>query len=248
MNEIAKEARPEFLPGSEDAGVLVIHGFTGSTQSMRPLAYKLHEFGYTVSMPCLKGHGTTPEDMETTGYTDWVQSVKTAYEELRPRVKKLFVLGLSMGGTLTLYSAIHFKIEGAITINAAVSLPEMRAVFTDPATPRFLEGIGSDIKKKGVKEWAYDKTPKKCIGEILQLTDLVRERLSEITCPILIFKSIDDHVVPPKNQDYIFDHVGSFKKELVELSESFHVATLDNDLEMIEEETHRFINSILNDE
>jgi carboxylesterase len=239
--EIAHEARAEFLTGSKETGILVIHGFTGSTQSMRPVAYALHEKGYTVSLPCLKGHGTTPEDMETTGYKDWIASVTEAYNELKAQVKEVFVFGLSMGGALTLYSAINFEIKGAITVNAAIDLPEFAKLYNDPKVPEFIQGIGSDIKKSGIKEWAYDRTPKKCIGEIIKLTDILRTDLEKVTCPILIFSSLEDHVVPPYNQKYIFDHVGSKDKELIQLNESYHVATLDNDFNLIISKTLEFI-------
>lgn len=245
-NKIAYDARPEYLEGSNGMGILIIHGFTGSTQSMRDVAYELHKYGYTIHMPCLKGHGTTPEDMENTDYKDWIESVEKAYKEIQPKVKKLFVLGLSMGGTLTLYCAIHYKIAGAITINAAINLPEFEATLKNPEIPRFFGGIGSDIKKSGVKEWAYDKTPKKCIQDILTLTDLVREDIKQINCPILIFKSPQDHVVPPNNQDYIFSHVSSKQKELITLDNSYHVATLDNDWMIIVDKTLQFIQDNLN--
>ena len=243
-NKIAYDARPEFLKGASSIGVLVIHGFTGSTQSMRDVAYKLHKQGYTVSMPCLKGHGTTPEDMETCVYQDWIDSVENAYNEIRPKVEKLFVLGLSMGGTLTLYTAIHHQINGVITVNAAVDIPEFEKIFENPETPRFFGGIGSDIKKAGVKEWAYDKTPKKSVKEIVSLTKLVKKDLNKITCPILIFKSPEDHVVPSRNQEYIFTNISSDQKALIELSNSYHVATLDNDWETIADKSISFIERI----
>lgn len=240
-NKIAYEARAEFLEGKNDTGILIIHGFTGSTQSMRQVAYKLNHLGYTIQMPRLLGHGTTPEDMETTGYEDWIKSVETTYNELKPKVKKLFVLGLSMGGTLTLYSAIHHNINGAITINAAVNLPNFQEMYENENSPRFIPGIGSDIKKEGIKEWAYDQTPKKCINDLIILGKIVKDKLNDIHCPILIFKSKEDHVVPPNNQDYIYTHVASTQKELLELKNSYHVATLDNDWELIVKKTHEFI-------
>lgn len=238
--QVNYEARAEFLEGNE-IGVLVIHGFTGSTQSMRLVGYQLHKWGYTVSMPRLKGHGTTPEDMETCTYHDWINSVKDAYDELSQKVDEVFVLGLSMGGTLTLYCGIHLLVKGIITINAAVSIPNFKGLYDDPEMPRFIQGIGSDIKKEGMVEWAYDKTPKKSIGEILQLTELVRKDLGKITCPALIFKSPEDHVVPSDNQNYIYEHIGSKDKEVVVLPESYHVATLDNDLDLLLDATHDFI-------
>lgn len=243
MNNIAYEARAEFLEGSADLGVLVIHGFTGATQSMRPIAYALNKQGYTVSMPRLAGHGTSAQDMATTSYQDWINSAEEAYHHLREKVKSLYVFGLSMGGTLSLYLAQKFDVKGIITVNAALQMPdEFIQLANMPQVPDFIDGIGSDIKKEGIKEWAYPQTPKKCIGEIAKLCEIVREKLNDIEQPILIFKSLDDHVVPPTNQNYIFDHIGSTNSTLIDLQNSYHVATLDNDVPFIIESTIKFIN------
>lgn len=241
-NEVAHEARAEFLEGSSRTGVLVIHGFTGSTQSMRPVAYALHRAGFTVSLPRLKGHGTTPEDMATTGYKDWIKSVEDAYHELKTKVNNIFVLGLSMGGTLSLYIAENYAVKGITTINAAIQMPdEFAQVPNNPLIPEFINGIGSDIKKEGIKEWAYALTPKKCIAELVNLSDLVRNKLELIKVPALLFKSKNDHVVPPQNQNYIFNHIGTMNKTLIELENSYHVATLDNDAELIIQAATEFI-------
>ena len=44
-------------------GVLVLHGFTGSPHSMRPIAEQLANRGYTVELPLLPGHGTAITDL-----------------------------------------------------------------------------------------------------------------------------------------------------------------------------------------
>ncbi len=60
------------------------------------------------SGPRLPGHGTSPDDMETTGYLDWVGEAEKALHELAARKRRVFVTGLSMGGSLTLNLAARF--------------------------------------------------------------------------------------------------------------------------------------------
>ncbi|SEH68246.1 carboxylesterase [Halobacillus karajensis] len=133
-------------------GILISHGFTGTTQSIKPLAEAYARGGYTVYCPRLKGHGTTPEDMETTSYQDWIASVESAYEWLLERCKKVFVVGLSMGGTLALYMASQYKrIAGVIPINAAIDIPAL-ANRTD-AEGRFIAAIGSILKIQRPSNW-----------------------------------------------------------------------------------------------
>ncbi len=106
---------------------------------------------------------------------------------------------------------------------------------------RFLDAIGSDIKKPGVEELAYEKTPVKSIGEINQLMKQVREKLKEVEVPTLILVSEEDHVVPPRNSQDIYEKIKSEDKKLVQLSNSYHVATLDHDQDLIIKETLNFI-------
>ncbi|MGB8002523.1 MAG: alpha/beta fold hydrolase [Anaerobacillus sp.] len=242
--EVMKMAESFYFEGNQ-IGVLVLHGFTGSTQSMRYLGEQLALEGYTVCGPRLKGHGTHYEDMEQSTYEEWIQSVEEGYEWLNERCDQLFIAGLSMGGTLTLYlSEKHPEVKGIMPINAAINMPDLEQM-RGKTEPRFLDAIGSDIKAEGVEELAYDKTPTKSIQEILSLMEVTEKELSSIEIPALIFKSLDDHVVPPENSVRIFDEISSEKKEMVELHESYHVATLDHDKELIAEKCKAFIKDLI---
>lgn len=236
---VLKGAEPYYAEGGKE-GVLVSHGFTGSTQSMRPLAEALAEAGYTVCLPRLKGHGTHYEDMERTSRHDWIESVEEGYRWLKERCGTIYMAGLSMGGTLTLYMAErHPDIRAIALINAAIDMPALKEVG-DPEEIRFLEAIGSDIKKPDVTELAYEKTPVKSVKEILALMEEVRADLGKISCPALLLVSDEDHVVPPGNSDIIGEGLSSEAIEKVQLKNSYHVATLDSDKDKIIENVLRF--------
>lgn len=241
---VLEGAEPFYFEGNR-VGILVSHGFTGSTQSMRPLGEAYAKAGYTVCGPRLKGHGTHYEEMETTTHQDWIASIEEGFQWLKTRCDTLFVTGLSMGGTLTLYMAEkHPEIKGIIPINAAVDIPDMAQVHQLEGV-RFLDAIGSDIKKTGIQELAYEKTPVQSIKEILVLMEQVKADLNKITCPVLIFVSEEDHVVPPNNSQIIFEQVRSEVKELINMKNSYHVATLDHDQQDIIDHTLKFIEANL---
>ncbi len=75
-----KEAgRPVLLdPGKGRPGILLIHNYLACPKEMAPLADFLSSLGYTVFVPRLKGHGTTPENLARTNYKDWINSVEEA--------------------------------------------------------------------------------------------------------------------------------------------------------------------------
>lgn len=248
-------SRAAVLTGTEafefsgnDIGILVCHGFTGSPHSMRPLGEAYHEAGYTVLGPRLAGHGTSPEDMAETGARDWIASVEAALAQLRSRCRMVFMTGLSMGGTLTLYMAGRHPdaFAGIIPINAVVRLdsPDMAGIAFAADAPAMVPGIGSDISKPGVTELAYDEIPVPCFAEIHALTSVTHALLPRVAAPALILTSREDHVVPPVNGRLIAGAIGSARIEQVALANSYHVATLDHDQDLIIAESLRFIREV----
>lgn len=244
-SQIEKGAEAFYFPGNK-TGILVIHGFTGTTQSVYEFGESLAREGYTVLGPRLSGHGTFPEQMEMASYLDWINDVEAGLEKLMEMCDEIYVAGLSMGGTLALYLSERYpKLAGMILVNAAIELPKMAEYYEvkKDKAERFVPGIGSDIKKENVNELAYDKTPVKSMGDIIELMNLVKMNLEKIEIPTLVFSSVIDHVVPPENSKYIYDQISSKQKEIISLEESYHVATLDNDKEPIISKSIAFLNS-----
>ncbi len=240
-------AEPFFFPGN-DIGVLVCHGFTGTTQSMRYLGQHLHGAGYTVIGPRLNGHGISPQAMAKTTAGDWIASVEDALAELRKTCSQIFMTGLSMGGTLTLYTAAKYAevIKGAIPINGTVQngKPDLAALAFDRAMPAMVPGIGSDIKDSNSTELAYKQVPVAAVKELYALVAVTRDLLPRIACPTLVIQSREDHVVDPANGPRIVRLIGASRVELQWLDNSYHVATLDNDKDLICQRAAAFIKSI----
>ncbi|GEM_PF-110989 len=105
---IIPTAEPFFFIGKgarARTGCLVIHGFTGAPKEMRWLGEYLNQQGYTVCGIRLAGHATRPEDMIRSRHTDWLLSVEDGWNLLRSCTDQVFLLGLSMGGILSLVTA-----------------------------------------------------------------------------------------------------------------------------------------------
>jgi carboxylesterase len=101
--------------------------------------------------------------------------------------------------------------------------------------------VGSDIKAPGVEELVYPEVPVPPLKEFMAIMRVTDDLLPAITAPVLVLQSLEDHVVPPENGPHILERLGGTDKELVRLENSYHVATLDNDKELIAERTVRFI-------
>lgn len=225
-------AEPVDLPGGP-VGVLLCHGFTGTTQSIRPWAEQLAAAGLTVLAPRLPGHGTTWQDMNTTRFADWYTELERSFDDLRGRCRSVFVMGLSMGGTLALrlaeLRAAH--VAGLVVVNASLG-SDRRDVKLAPALSRVLAsrpGLGSDIKKEGVTELAYPRTPLKAFASLQRAWPVVCADLHRVTCPVLVYRSRVDHVVEPVSGRLLLAGLAGSSVEERVLDNSYHVATLDND-------------------
>ncbi|MEZ5092323.1 alpha/beta hydrolase [Nocardioides sp.] len=240
-------ARPE-LTGGRRIGVLLSHGFTGSPFSMRPWGEHLAALGYAVEVPRLPGHGTSVAEANRTRWEDWYAEISRTFEKLAAENDAVVAGGLSMGGALVLRLAADQgdRLSGVMVVNPAVktlrkdvlALPVLKHVVA--AFP----AIGNDIKKPGQDEHAYPKTPLKAAASMFGGYKALIPDLGRITVPLLYFRSTVDHVVDESSEPAILGGVSSADVERVSLENSYHVATIDNDADLIFEKSAEFIGRV----
>jgi carboxylesterase len=240
-----------YSASGDNRGALVLHGFTGNPQSMRGIAVALADAGFTVELPLLPGHGTAVEDMVDTRWKDWSHAAEQAYEELAARTDTVVVVGLSMGGSLSVWLAEHHPEI------AALSLVNPLLVPPDEDTIGFVQamidagdvvapGIGSDIALEGAVESAYPGMPLEAALSLFEGVAEVEALLERVACPVLVFTSTQDHVVDPQSSARLVEKAKGPVDQVI-LERSFHVATLDYDKDEIETRTVEFLSSALAD-
>jgi carboxylesterase len=216
-------------------GALVLHGLTGSTQSVDGLRTALEGAGFEVEAPMLPGHGTSPEDLDCCGWDDWTAAAEAAYGRL---ARPVVVVGLSMGGALAAgVCARHPEVWGLAVINPLVDPPAPAFLETLEAFlaagERYLPGIGSDIADPSATEVAYDRLPVAALLSMGRGLHALRPQLAGVRCSVLILTSRHDHVVPAVSSDVLAEAVsGPVERHWLERSQ--HVATLDLDREELE--------------
>jgi carboxylesterase len=237
------------VPGAEPftfhggpIGVLLLHGFTGNPASLRRIGEWLANRGHTVSCPRYPGHGTSWKELGRTRWQDWVAEATRGLKEIDRRCETVVLLGLSMGGAMALHLAARYPdvVRGLVLVNPYVRDPRILVAMYlwGVIPPR--KGIGDDIKKPGETELPYDKMPARGIAQLARFLKVVQQELPRVRQPLLVFNSPEDHVVPKGNAELVMERVGSTDKEMVVLPNSYHVATLDYDAELIFERTHEF--------
>jgi len=230
-------------------GCLLVHGLTSSTQEMEELSFYLYSNGYTVLATLLKGHNTSIADLNETTWHDWYKSVERDFNFLSEQCNEVYVLGLSIGATLSMHLAANkkmSKIKKLVLISTAI-------FYTDPLV-RFTPYLRY-IKKYSIKDYsryyperkeaffdiaderalkgriAYKKVPLKSLASALGLIRTIKKEIKNIKVPTLIIHSVNDNTTKPASSKYIYDKLNLSQKEkkLVYLKNSGHVITVDFD-------------------
>ncbi|CAB4708082.1 unannotated protein [freshwater metagenome] len=229
-------------------GILLVHGFTGAPPSMRPWGEFLLSKGYSVRVPLLPGHGTKPEDLNKVKWQEWPAKVQLELEELFKTCDQVFIAGLSMGGGTALYISEenNDRLSGIILVNPMIHVPFI-SVPIGYLLSRFQKlrsSVGNDIKRPGISEHGYDALPTRGIHQLLIMLKTTRKNLGKVTIPVQLFHSVEDHTLPVSNTEIIMAGLGSSSKSRIELVNSYHVATLDYDQELIFQNSLTFIEGL----
>ncbi|WP_027340674.1 alpha/beta hydrolase [Halonatronum saccharophilum] len=246
INEYAKDF---FFEGGQEA-CLLIHGFTASPAQMRYLGKFLYrEGGYTVRGSRLPGHGTSVDDMQDSNWEDWWNAVREEYESLDEKYDKVYVMGLSMGGILSLLLAEEYQVDKVISIAAPIKIYNKLAYLAPVLKfiKRFNHSLpqGQAAKEKRANKDKYDvgylATPLSTIPSLLKLIKMARKNLPKIDIPALIIQSKDDRTVVPKSAQIIYDEVSSDYKNLIWLENSRHLVTLGPEKDILHKKILDFL-------
>ena len=123
--------KPFLVKGSSrDVGVLLVHGYMAAPLEVEKLAVYLGRKGLWVYIPRLKGHGTSPEDLVTRRYKEWVQSVDEGYAIISNICKRIVVGGFSAGAGLALDLAARVHdVKGVFGVCPPIRLKDFSSKF-----------------------------------------------------------------------------------------------------------------------
>jgi len=236
MSKIIPTTEPFFLPGGE-TGCLLIHGFTGTPKEMRWMGEDLHQRGYTVLGIRLAGHATRPEDMARARYGDWIASVEDGWHLLSGMTERIFLVGLSMGGALSLLMATRLEVAGVVAMSVPYSLPDDPRLKLAKSLSVVYPYLKKESREQASKEtgyfdeslWdyhiSYPVNPVRSLAELNDLLAEMRAALPKIQVPVLLIHSKNDGYVSPENMPKIFEHLGTSDKRMEWIEGSGHVVT-----------------------
>ena len=228
------DTAPFDLPGSGRAAALCLHGLTGTPYEVRPLGEALSQAGIRAVGPALPGHNETPQSLAKVRYQQWLESARVQLRGLRDRHEVVFVVGLSMGGLLTLALASEERVDAAVTVGTPLRLSQPLATFMPLLKylvpfPRKREGSNICDPAARLRHPSYEVMPLAAVRQLQHLQRLVRGALERVTAPLLVAHGAHDATADPADSKEIFDRVGSQEREHLILEDSAHVVPVDRD-------------------
>jgi carboxylesterase len=269
------EATEFQFEGGRD-GVLLIHGLTGTPTEMRMVGKGLNRAGFTVVGVRLAGHCGSEDDLLATTWQDWYASVEAAAEQLRGKVDRLFVAGLSMGAVLALRLAAvrpdwvdGVGVFGATFRHDGWSIPwtGRHLSFVLPMFKRlgigrkrsFLEqppyGIRDERLRAQVTAAMFSGdseaaglpgNPWHALAEMWWLARDVRRRLPDVVAPCFIAHAADDDIASTANADLVARRVRG-PVEMLLLADSYHMITIDRERRTLIDRSADFFTRIARD-
>lgn len=243
--DVVQAGAEGFELGSGSVGVLLVHGYSSSPQTLRGMGEHLAREGVRVVTPLLPGHGTTVADLARRHPEEWVQTVEDAYSALAEQSERVVVVGSSFGAALAIDLAARTPDISALALLASV--------VQFPATKRSalwlirwfvptVPGVRNDISDPALRtEIGYDRLPTKATYRMMRYLTGMPDRLRAVRCPVLILHGRQDHVAPASSPLLVHRLVASERKELVWLERSSHVITLDVEREEVFRRVDQFI-------
>ena len=232
-------AEPFFFPAGETA-CLLVHGFTATPKEMRWMGEYLHGEGFTVLGVRLAGHATDMRDLARMRWWDWLASVEDGWHLLRSAgYGPIFVMGLSLGGALSLLFAARHPVAGVVSISAPYCLkpyallPILRPLAL--VKPFLWKGGPPDLHDPVAlrERIAYPANPTRAVAEVRDLLVVLRDELPHVRVPVLLAHSRRDTYVPPRNMEQIYAALGTDDKAMLWLTRSSHIVTRDVEREVV---------------
>ena len=245
---VRDRAGPYFYKGNE-VGVILTHGFSSTAQEMHRLGKYLHEeFGFSTFGVLLAGHGTSPADLAQTDMIDWYKSLKESYDFIKQQCEKVILIGHSMGATLSLILAANEPIDAVVTLCAPIKVEYFMQDYLFLVAdllkyfPRRKEEIELMEKNNLLN---YRVSALKAVEHLLDLMEVAREEIKNVTAPILTITAGKDDRVPLYNAEKIHELVKSEIKDDEFFTNSPHTILFGPEREQVINRITHFLELVL---
>jgi alpha-beta hydrolase superfamily lysophospholipase len=234
-----------WLPeGDPVAVLLLVHGLAEHSSRYGNVVNYLVPRGYAVYAPDHRGHGRSGgQRAHVERFDDYLVDLKTFFDMVRgwhPDAR-IFVVGHSMGGAISLTYALRHQAELDGLLLSAASLKVGESVSPLVITlgkliARLFPRMGmvmldaSAISRDPAVVAAYENDPLVYRGkmsarlgaELIGTMQALPDQVSQLRLPVLIMHGTDDRLADPQGSQWLFESVGSSDKTLKLYQSYYH--------------------------
>lgn len=218
---------------------LILHGFTGSLDTVKPLAEELERRGLEVSTPVLRGHGTQPEHLFRVHWRDWVSDARESMVRLAPKGNEpVVVAGLSMGALVACVIAAEFSVRvQRVALIAPAFRFRSRLIHAIPLLKRVWGSWAGNPEYADssllTADTNYPTFPIESFEQTLTLAKVSEDLLAQIRCPVGTFYAKKDPIIPPKVLKVIDRKLATGPAEKFVYKRSYHEMLCDVEGEQV---------------
>jgi len=244
---------PRLLAGRQgSAGIIILHGYMAAPEEVALLGERLNALGLTVYLPRLPGHGTSPANLASVGWTDWAGAADEAWRRVSHLCARWVIAGFSTGAGLALHeAAVHPERYAAlISMSAPLGLVLAPGPFVRLADRLVAAAKRAGLAGGGAGFFAnhpdnpainYRRNCFHGVAEVQRLMRLVRDELGSIAMPALVMQGSGDRVVRRGSARDIHGALGSSVKRLVMVESESHCIVRGKALEPVMDGIARFL-------
>ena len=231
-------------------GVLLLHGFGDTPQTLSLLARRLAKRGFGVLAPLLPGHGRDMAAFRRGRADEWVDAARHSLVQMRERYATVSIVGLSMGAALAVLVATErTTIASLVLIAPYLRMPvQIRLAAAvhwlwDPIVgeinSRNPRSIRDPIERE--KNLAYGTVTGRTLFELAKVVRRSRKALPRVTAPTLVILSQEDPRVPPDVGEFALRTLGARDKKMVWTEGAGHIITVDYGRERVFSEVEKWL-------
>jgi carboxylesterase len=249
------------IGSSKDSITILLPGLNGGGLELGQLPSFLNSNGFNTVLPEIKGYlyGSPVDDYET-----WVSQLHNCIDQHKNQYKTINLVGISMGSTLALAVATQRTDISSIALLSPVlrydgwSVPWYRFLLDiaynlgirnweyserEPfgiKNPDLRRRVRDKFKSQELSEVGAPLITARHLHEAKGLMAYTTKNLDQINSRLLLIQSVEDDTCSIWSAEKILAKVKSDLRRTIWLGNSYHIITIDNEREIVLNETLRF--------
>ena len=188
-----------------------------------------------------------PEELVTTGPSDWWKDVMMAYDLLKSKgYDEIAVAGLSLGGVFSLKLGYTVPIKGIVPMCAPMYIKSEEVMYEGVLqyAREYKKYEGKSPEEIEIEMNKFVETPMNTLRALQDLIADVRNHIDHIYAPTFVVQARHDKMINIDSANIIYNTIESPVKEIKWYEESGHVITLDKERNQLHEDVFHFLESL----